>query len=157
MYLTVLSNSSHQIEHVKIQCTKYQLCCIQYQDAVNANVYGAWFSFERCLHTVLYMLLDLHAQLCQYLKYCVCMHQHVLASICLYSMVIAWGKGSNCVTREGVGLWRSFVARGGRMSSVRWKRSWWLLCPWRSNWEMDALGTYNFIIIIDKFARPHHQ
>lgn len=24
------------------------------------------------------------------------------------------------------------------MCSVRGKRSWWLLCPQRSNWEMDA-------------------
>lgn len=84
------------------------------------------------------MHLELNIQACQYLKV---LRWYASACVCFHLSLqygIAWGKGSNCVTRGGVRLWRSFVAQGGQMCSVRGKRSWWLLCPRRSNWEMDA-------------------
>lgn len=95
----------------------------------------AWLVFPRdvCVYAfgAEYTSVSVLKVLRWYASACVCFHLSLQYGI-------AWGKGSNCVTRGGVRLWRSFVTQGGQMCSVRGKRSFWLLCPQRSNWELDA-------------------
>ena len=132
-----------------------------FQDKLTINIYTPRHGKGQCVcesHFLFGMStcmpLELTLQVCQYSKSCICMCQGVLASICFYSLVTVWGKGSICVTGGGVRLWLSILAQGGQMSSEKSKCPWW---PWSlgnalclkvevENWLFLIHRTFSFFI-----------